>query len=108
MKLFTTDAPGDARVVQTLGLVSGSSVRALPAGQDIVALMKNAVGGEIEEYTKLLAQAREQALDRLRAHAEALGANAVVGLRFASSEIALGAAELLAYGTAAVTEPAAN
>ena len=104
MKLYTTDQPGDHRVKDTLGLVYGSSVRAMPAMDDLIARMKNAVGGEIEEYTKLMAEAREQSLDRLVAHAAAMGATAVVGLRFVSSEIATGAAELLAYGTAVVLD----
>ena len=104
MKLYTVDRPEDARVVQTLGLVYGNSVRATSVSADLVAKMKNAVGGEIEEYTKLMAEAREQSLDRLAAHAKALGANAIVGVRFASSEIAIGAAELLAYGTAVIIE----
>ena len=104
MKLFTTEQPGEHRVKETLGLVYGSSVRAMPAIEDLIARMKNTIGGEIEEYTKLMAEAREQSLDRLVAHAAAMGANGVVGLRFVSSEIATSAAELLAYGTAVILD----
>ena len=104
MKLYTVDHPTDVRIVQTLGLVYGTSVRAHHVSADVIAKLKNAIGGEIEEYTKLLAEAREQSLDRMVAHAKALGANAIVGVRFASSEIAAGAAELLAYGTAVVVD----
>ena len=104
MKLYTTEAPGEYRVKQSLGLAYGNSVRAMPATDDLIARMKNVLGGEVEEYTKLMGEAREQALDRLIAHAAAMGANAVIGLRFTSCEIAAGAAELLAYGTAVVVE----
>ncbi len=101
--LMTTieQVPGK-RVVRVLGLVKGASVRARDVRQDIVAGIKNVVGGELSEYTKLIAEAREEALDRMCAQAEANGANAVVGVRFATSEVASGAAELLAYGTAVV------
>ncbi len=108
MTLYTVDHPTDVRIVQTLGLVYGNSVRAVSTSADIVAKLKNAVGGEIEEYTKLMAEAREQSLDRMAAHAKARGANAIVGVRFASSEIATGAAELLAYGTAVVVADGAT
>jgi uncharacterized protein YbjQ (UPF0145 family) len=80
--------------------VRGSSVRACAVPLDVAATLKNLVGGEIPEYTKLLAEAREQALDRMLAQARTLGADAVLGVRFCSSEIASGAAELLVYGTA--------
>lgn len=91
-------------VVKTLGLVRGNTVRARHIGRDITAVFRNMVGGEVAEYTKLLAESREQSLDRMIAEAEALGANAVIGLRFATSEIMGGAAEILAYGTAVVIE----
>jgi len=94
----------DKNVARTLGLVRGSTVRCMHLGMDIMAMMRNLVGGEIEEYTKMLAEAREEALDRMVADAEALGANAVVGMRYATSDIASGAAEILAYGTAVVVE----
>ena len=100
MILCTSDAiPGHA-LKEALGLVRGNAVRARHLGKDITALFKNMVGGEMEEYTKLLAEAREQALDRMIAEAKAKGADAVVTLRFSSSEISAGAAEVLVYGTA--------
>ena len=93
------------RVVKTYGIVRGNTIRARHLGKDILAGFKNMVGGEIEEYTKMMAEAREQALDRMVEEAEALGANAVVMLRFSTSQVMSGAAELLAYGTAVVVEP---
>ncbi|MFT5290452.1 MAG: hypothetical protein ACI8QS_001590 [Planctomycetota bacterium] len=98
--LVTTDQLPGRSISQVHGLVRGTSVRARNIGRDIVAGMKNLIGGEVQEYTKLMAETREQALDRMRAEAKALGANAVVGLRFSSSEIATGTAEVLVYGTA--------
>lgn len=100
MILVTTESIPGRRVVETFGLVRGNAVRARHLGRDLAALMKNLVGGELSEYTKLLGEVREQALDRLTEEARAKGANAVVGLRFVSTEIASGAAEMLAYGTA--------
>jgi len=100
MILTTTDAITGREITEVLGLVRGSTVRASHAGKDLQAWLKNLVGGEIDEYTKLLAEAREQALDRLTDAARARGGDAVVGLRFSSCEIASGAAEFLAYGTA--------
>jgi len=100
MILTTTDLIPGRDVVETIGLVRGSAVRAQHVGRDVMATLKNLVGGELDEYTKLLAEAREQALDRMTAEAQARGANAVVGVRFASSEVTAGAAEVLAYGTA--------
>jgi uncharacterized protein YbjQ (UPF0145 family) len=98
--LATTDTIAGRRIVKTLGLVRGGSVRGRDVGADVTAFMRNVVGGEVPEYTKLFAEAREQALDRLVEDAQALGAHAVVGLRFQTSEMMEGAAELLAYGTA--------
>ncbi len=92
------------RVVEVLGLVQGSSIRARNVGHDIVASIKNLTGGEITEYTKLMAEAREQCLDRMRESAAQRGANAVVAMRFATTEVMTGAAELLAYGTAVRVE----
>jgi uncharacterized protein YbjQ (UPF0145 family) len=92
------------RIVQTLGLVRGTTVRAHHAGGDLMAGLRNMVGGELTEYTKVLAEAREQALDRMREEAERLGANAIVDARFSTSDIAAGAAEVLAYGTAVIIE----
>ncbi|QDU68098.1 YbjQ family protein [Engelhardtia mirabilis] len=100
MLITTTPAIADREIAQTIGLVRGSAVRASHLGRDIWAFMKNLVGGEIDDYTKLMAEAREQAIDRMVAEARAQGADAVVGLRFANSTIASGAAEVLAYGTA--------
>ena len=91
-------------IVKTLGLVRGNTVRARHLGRDITAVFRNMVGGELAEYTKLLAESREQALDRMIAEAEAIGANAIISLRFATSEIMGGSAEILAYGTAVVIE----
>lgn len=92
------------RIVKTLGMVRGNTVRARHLGKDILALFRNMVGGEIEEYTKMLAEAREQALDRMMHSAERLGGNAVVDARFGTAEIMSGAAEIIAYGTAVVVE----
>ena len=92
------------RIVKTLGMVRGNTVRARHVGKDILAVFRNMVGGEIEEYTKMLAEAREQALDRMMRSAERLGANAIVDVRFGTAEIMSGAAEIIAYGTAVVTE----
>jgi uncharacterized protein YbjQ (UPF0145 family) len=92
------------RIVKTIGLVKGNTIRARHIGRDIAALLRNIVGGEIKEYTKLIAEAREQALDRMIKEAEARGANAIVMVRFTTAEIMKGSAELLAYGTAVVVE----
>lgn len=102
--LFTTDDVPGRRIGKALGLVRGSSVRARHVGKDIGAFFKNIVGGEMDEYTKLLAEAREQALDRLADEAREMGADAVVALRFCGTEIAAGAAEVLVYGTAVTLE----
>ena len=99
----TQDIPGK-KVIKTIGLVKGNTIRARNLGRDIVAALKNLVGGEIEEYTKLLAQSREQAMDRMIAAAEEQGANAVVGIRFSTSYIMQSAAEIMVYGTAVVVE----
>ena len=104
MIAVTTDSIVGMRVVRTLGLVRGTSVRGRHMGKDLIATMRNAVGGEIMEYTKILSETREQALDRMVEEAEELGANAIIMIRFTSSEIATSAAEVLAYGTAVVVE----
>lgn len=104
MILVTTDGVPGRRVVQTFGLVRGNTVRARHIGYDISAALRNIVGGEVREYSELLAQSREEALERMAQRAEAMGANAVVGLRFATSMIMSGAAEMLAYGTAVLVE----
>jgi uncharacterized protein YbjQ (UPF0145 family) len=92
------------RVIKTLGLAEGNTIRARHLGKDILAGFKNVVGGEIEEYTKMMAEAREQALDRMIADAQAQGANAVVDMRFSTSYIMSAASEIMAYGTAVVIE----
>jgi uncharacterized protein YbjQ (UPF0145 family) len=102
--LSTTDEIVGKRIVRTIGLVRGNTIRARHIGRDFMASLKNIVGGEITEYTKMIAECREEALDRMIAQAQANGANAVVGVRFASAEMMDRAAELLAYGTAVVIE----
>jgi uncharacterized protein YbjQ (UPF0145 family) len=92
------------RIVRVLGLVRGNTVRSRHIGRDILAGIRNVVGGEMPEYTRLLAQSREQAVDRMVEEARSLGANAVVQMRFQTSMIARLAAELLVYGTAVVVE----
>ncbi|HEV8632189.1 MAG TPA: YbjQ family protein [Thermoanaerobaculia bacterium] len=104
MILATTETIAGKRIVKTLGLVRGNSVRARHIGRDIMAVMRNIVGGEVPEYTKLIAEAREQAIDRLLEDAESLGAHAVVALRFQTTEMMETAAELMAYGTAVLLE----
>jgi len=101
----TENVPG-YRIVKVLGLVKGNAVRARHLGRDISAAFKTLVGGEIQEYTKLMAEAREQAIDRMVEAAEKLGANAVIGVRFTTSSVMQGAAEILVYGTAVLIEEA--
>lgn len=97
------DIPGK-KIVKTLGLVKGNTIRARHIGKDILAVFKNIVGGEIQEYTKLMAESREQALDRMVQDAEQLGANAIISVSTTTSVISQGAAELLVLGTAVVIE----
>jgi uncharacterized protein YbjQ (UPF0145 family) len=101
----TTENIAGHRVVRTLGLVRGNTIRARHVGKDIMAGFRNMVGGEISEYTKLLGEAREQSVDRMVEEATGLGANAIIMARFSTSQVMSGAAELLAYGTAVVVEP---
>lgn len=105
MIVVTSDTIEGKRVVRTLGLVRGSTIRARHIGKDIVAQLRGIVGGEVSEYTKLMAESREQALDRMVAEARGLGADAVVCTRFQTSMVMTGASELLAFGTAVVLEP---
>ncbi len=105
MLVVTSEAVANHRIVRTLGLVRGNTVRARHVGRDIMAGLRNIVGGEIHEYTKLMAESREQTLDRMIAEAEQLGANAIIATRFTTSVIVGGAAELLAAGTAVIIEP---
>jgi uncharacterized protein YbjQ (UPF0145 family) len=106
--MIVTPSAGVAgfRVSKTLGLVRGNTIRARHVGKDIIAAFKNMVGGEIEEYTKMMGEAREQALDRMVAEAKSLGADAVVDVRFGTSYVMQSAAEILAYGTAVKLDPA--
>ena len=104
MITVTSDSIPGKKIVKTFGLVRGNTIRARHVGRDIVAGLRNLVGGEIVEYTKLMAESREQAIDRMNQEAERMGANAVVGLRFTTSVIMGGAAELLSYGTAVYVE----
>lgn len=93
------------RVVKTLGMVRGNTIRARNLGRDILAILKNIVGGEIEEYTKLMGESRDQALDRMAANAKDLGANAITDAKFMTSYIMGAASEILAYGNAVIVEP---
>ena len=93
------------RVVKTLGLARGNTIRARHLGKDVLAVLKNLVGGEIEEYTKMMGEAREQAIDRMVADAKSLGANAITDMRFSTAYIMGAAAEIVAYGNAVVIEP---
>ena len=100
MIVSTTDFIPGSEISEVLGLVKGNTIRARNVGRDILAVLKGFIGGEIEEYTKLMAEAREQALDRMKEMAKELGADAVVNVRFATSYIMSSAAEILVYGTA--------
>ena len=104
MLITSTFDIADKKIVKTLGLVKGNTIRARHVGRDIMAGLRGIVGGELHEYTKLLAESREQALDRMIEDAEKLGADAVVGVSFSTSVMSQGAAELMAYGTAVLIE----
>ena len=104
MIVVTSENIAGKKVVKTLGLVRGNTVRARHIGKDIMAGLRNVVGGEVHEYAKLIAESREQTLDRMVAEANALGANAVIATRFTTSVMMGGAAELLAVGTAVIVE----
>ena len=104
MIVVTTPCVEGMRIVRVLGLVRGNTVRSRHIGRDVLAGIRNVVGGEIPEYTKLLAESREQAVDRMVEEARSLGANAVVQMRFQTSMIMKLAAELLVYGTAVIVE----
>jgi uncharacterized protein YbjQ (UPF0145 family) len=105
MLIVTSDTVANHRIVKTIGLVRGNTVRARHVGKDIIAGLRGIVGGEIHEYTKLMAESREHTIDRMVADAQRLGANAIVTTRFTTSVIVGGAAELLAVGTAVLIEP---
>ena len=100
MLVVTTDTIPGREISQTLGLARGNVIRAKHVGSDIIASLRNLVGGEISEYTQLMAAAREQALDRMIEDARTQGADAIVGARFTTATIAQGGAEILAFGTA--------
>ena len=104
MIVITSSQVAGKRIVKTLGVVRGNTIRARHLGKDILAGLKTIVGGEIQEYTKLMAESRDQAIDRMIADAEALGANAILDTRFATSFLMQSAAEILVYGTAVVLE----
>ncbi len=104
MIVVTSETIANRKIVRTLGLVRGNSVRARHIGKDIMAGLRTIVGGEIHEYAKLIAESREQAIDRMTAEASGLGADAIIATRFTTSVIIGGAAEILAIGTAVVLE----
>jgi uncharacterized protein YbjQ (UPF0145 family) len=106
MIVVTSETIANKKIVRTLGLVRGNTVRARHIGKDIMAGLRNIVGGEVHEYAKLIAESREQTIDRMVAEARSLGANAIIATRFTTSVMAAGAAELLAVGTAVVIEDA--
>ncbi|VAW17104.1 UPF0145 protein TM_0763 [hydrothermal vent metagenome] len=100
MLIATTETVSGHEIAQTLGVARGNTVRARNIGTDILAGLRNLVGGEVGEYTKLIAESREQALDRMIDNAKSMGADAVVGVRFTTSMVTQGAAEILVFGTA--------
>ena len=104
MIISPSSAIAGKTISQTLGLARGNTIRARHVGRDIMASLKMLIGGEIEDYTTMMAESREQALDRMMAEATAMGANAVLDVRFSTSYIMTGAAEILVYGTAVVLE----
>lgn len=102
MIIVTTDFIPGKEITEVLGMARGNTVRARAVGKDIMAMLRNVIGGEVTEYTKMIAESREQALDRMAQSAKEMGANAVVNVRFGTSMVMTGAAEILAYGTAVV------
>ena len=104
MIVVTTDFVPGKKIVKMLGLARGNSIRCRHMGKDIMAGFRNMVGGEVPEYTKMMAESREQSIDRMITEAKALGANAVIGARFSTSMMMTSAAEILVYGTAVVLE----
>jgi len=96
----TTETLPGYEITDVIGLTRGNVIRAKHVGRDIIAALRNLVGGELDEYTKLLAEAREQAFDRMVTHAKGLGADAVIGMRFTTATVMSGSAEILAFGTA--------
>jgi uncharacterized protein YbjQ (UPF0145 family) len=104
MIITTTETFTGKKIVRTIGWAKGSTIRARHIGKDIVASLRGIVGGEIIEYTKMMAEAREEAMARLVEDAQSQGANAIVGLRFSTAMVMQNAAEILAFGTAVVVE----
>ncbi len=104
MIVVTSDLIPGRKIERVLGLVKGNTIRARHLGHDIMAALRNLAGGEITDYTKMIAESREQSMDRMIAEAKALGADAIVCIRFTTSSMMQGAAELLAYGTAVKLE----
>ena len=104
MIVVTTDFVPGRKIAEAFGVVRGNTIRARHLGKDILAWLKNIVGGEIEEYTKMIAESREQSLDRMVEEAKGLGADAVINVRFMTASMMQNAAELLAYGTAVKLE----
>lgn len=104
MIVVTTETIPGKRIAKVLGLVRGNTIRARNVGRDIAAAFKNLVGGEITDYTKMMSESREQAIDRMIEDAASLGANAILAVRFTTTSMMQGASELMAYGTAAIIE----
>ena len=104
MLLSTTDTIHGKKIVKHLGLVRGNTIRARHIGRDIMAIIRHIIGGEITDYTKMMAESREQAIDRMIEDAQKLGANAIVAMSFSTQMVMGGASEILAFGTAVVVE----
>ena len=104
MLLSTTNTIHGKRIIKHLGLVRGNTIRARHIGRDIMAIIRHIIGGEITDYTKMMAESREQAIDRMIEDAQQLGANAIVHMSFSTQMVMGGASEILAYGTAVVVE----
>lgn len=104
MIITTSEKIEGKTIVKTIGMAKGSTIRARHLGRDIMAGLRGVVGGEISEYTKMMAESREQALQRMEEEAVAMGANAVIALRFTTSMVMQNASEILAYGTGVVVE----
>ena len=106
MIIVTTDQVSGKKVVRTIGMVKGNTIRARHIGRDIMAGLRGMVGGEIKEYTKMMAESREQAIERMVEDAKNQGANAIIGMRFSTSMVMQNASEILAFGTGVVLEDA--
>ena len=104
MLLSTTNTITGKKIVKQLGLAKGNTIRARHIGRDIMAILRHIVGGEITDYTKMIAESREQSIDRMIDEAKKLGANAIIGVRFSTTEVMQGAAEIMVFGTAVVVE----